>query len=274
MEVCYRHPDRETGVSCSNCGRPICPDCMTSTTVGMRCPECAKQTTKVRTARTLTEEPQLTYVLIAINVLIFLGIQLAGGADAAGGGLDRGSLADDLSMSRNDVADGEFWVILTSGFTHTLLWHLGVNMLALWILGSMLEPAIGRLRFALIYFASLLAGSFGALLLVDNPIRETLGASGAIYGLFGAAFVVMRHRGINPMESGLGLWLILNLVITFTFPGISIGGHLGGLMGGALAALALFELPDRVRRLPPIVPTLVVVAIGAVSVLGAIAVSS
>ena len=110
-------------------------------------------------------------------------------------------------------------------------------MLALYVLGELLEPAVGRLRFGLIYFVSLLAGSFGALLL--EPTAPTVGASGAVFGLMGAAFVVMRNRGINPLESGLGLWIGLNLLITFTIPNISIGGHIGGLVGGALAALLL-----------------------------------
>ena len=143
-------------------------------------------------------------------------------------------------------------------------------MFSLYILGSLLEPAIGRLRFALIYFVSLLAGSFGALLLDPNGL--TVGASGAIFGLMGAAVVVMRNRGINPMESGLGLWIGLNLLITFTVPGISIGGHIGGLIGGALAALVLFELPDacacRPRR-----PTCSAPALGAAAVVGSIVVA-
>ena len=125
-------------------------------------------------------------------------------------------------------------------------------MFALYVLGGLLEPAVGRLRFGIIYFVSLLAGSFGALLL--EPDAPTVGASGAIFGLMGAAVVVMRNRGINPMESGLGLWIGLNLLITFTIPSISIGGHIGGLIGGALAALLLFDLPDRVR-VPASCPT-------------------
>ena len=139
------------------------------------------------------------------------------------------------------------------------------------MLGSLLEPAIGRVRFGVIYFVSLLAGSFGALLL--EPSAPTVGASGAIFGLMGAALVVMRHRGIDPMESGLGLWLGLNLLITFTIPNISIGGHIGGLVGGALAALVMFELPDRVR-LPIVAATLLAGALGVASVVGAIAVSA
>src|SRR4051794_4721685 len=152
MEVCYRHPKRETGVACSNCGRPICPACMTSTSVGMRCPECARQRTKVRTAQTLTDEPVVTYTLIAINVLVFLGGALSG-ASATGGSLG-GTLIDDGALSRVAVADGEWYRIVTSGFLHAGLFHVGFNMFALWVLGSLLEPAIGRWRFALIYFVS------------------------------------------------------------------------------------------------------------------------
>ena len=126
------------------------------------------------------------------------------------------------------------------------------------------------MRFAALYVAALLGGSCGALLLDPNAL--TAGASGAVFGLMGAAVVVMRHRGINPMESGLGLWLGLNLLITFTIPNISIGGHIGGLVGGALAAFLMFDVRDRLR-LPEIVPTLLVAALGAAAVAGSIAVS-
>jgi membrane associated rhomboid family serine protease len=272
MDVCYRHPDRETGVACSNCGRPICPECMTSTPVGMRCPECARKRQQVRTATTLTNEPTLTYVLIGINVLVFLGGAFSG-ASATGGGFG-GSLINDGSISRLAIDDGEYYRLLTAGFLHSGLFHLLFNMFALYVLGSLLEPAIGRWRFGLIYFVSLLAGSFGALLVTDNPVQQTVGASGAIFGLLGAAVVVMRNRGMNAMESGLGMWLLLNLFITFAVPGISIGGHIGGLIGGTVAALVLFDLRDRVRTLPPVIPSLIVVMLGAASVLGAIAVST
>lgn len=270
MDVCYRHPGRETGVSCSSCGRPICPDCMTTTPVGMRCPECARERTKVRTARTLQAEPGLTYVLIGLNVLVQLGVFLSG-ASATGGSFGGSSLIQDGAVSRPAVADGEVWRLVTAGFLHAGFFHVLFNMLSLYILGGLLEPAIGRLRFGLIYLVSLLAGSFGALL--AEPLAPTVGASGAIFGLMGAAIVVMRSRGINAMESGLGLWLGLNLFITFTIPGISIGGHLGGLAGGVLAALLLFEAGDRLR-VPSPLPALLVVAVGAVAVVGSIAVSS
>ena len=245
MEVCYRHPGRETGVRCSNCERPICPDCMTSTPVGMRCPECARQKQRTRTMRSATDEPRLTYVLIGICVVAFIG-ELAGGASAtSGSGLGTSTLSDYGSLPAFNDFDGEYWRLITAGFLHAGFFHLFLNMFSLYILGTILEPAIGTLRFGLIYFVSLLAGSFGVVL--TDPDAATVGASGAIFGLMGAAVVIMRNRGINPMESGLGLWLGLNLLITFTIPNISIGGHIGGLIGGALTAFVLYDLGDRVR---------------------------
>jgi len=268
VEVCYRHPNRETGVSCSNCGNPICPDCMTTTSVGMRCPECARQTTKVKRIGSVTE-PTLTYVLIGINLLLWLGFGLAGDA-----GTD---VYVHAGLSRVGLADGDVWQVVTAGFLHARLGesygflHIFSNMFSLYILGTLLEPAVGRLRFGLIYAVSLLAGSFGALLLTPDGL--TVGASGAIFGLMGAAVVVMRNRGINPMESGLGLWIGLNLLITFVIPGISIGGHIGGLIGGALAAFVLFDLRERVK-VPALAPTLIAAAIGVLAVVGSFAVSA
>ena len=269
METCYRHPSRETGVSCSNCDRPICTDCMTSTSVGMRCPECARQRTKVKSMATV-EVPVLTYILIGINVAVALGAVMSGSSVGGGGGLGS-SLLSDGAVSRPTVEDGEWYRILTAGFLHAGLAHLAFNMFGLWVLGTLLEPAIGRVRFAVIYFVSLLAGSFGALLL--EPTVPTVGASGAIFGLMGAAIVVMRHRGIDLMETGLPIWLGLNLIITFAVSNISIGGHIGGLVGGALAGLVMFELPDRVR-MPQLGSTLLAAALGAASIVGSIVVSA
>ena len=270
MDVCYRHPDRETGVSCSSCGRPICPECMTSTSVGMRCPECSRQRTRVVRGAG-GEEPAVSYVLIGINVAIALGALLSGASAGGGGGVAGSALLQDGAVSRATIADGEYWRLVTAGFLHAGFFHLAFNMLALWILGGMLEPALGRFRFGLVYFVSLLAGSFGALLL--EPDAPTVGASGAIFGLMGAAVVVMRHAGISPMESGLGLWIGLNLLITFTVPNISIGGHIGGLLGGAVAALLLYDVRDRLR-FPRALATGLAVALGAAAVAGSIAVSA
>jgi membrane associated rhomboid family serine protease len=261
MEVCYRHPKRETGVRCSNCDRPICPDCMTSTSVGMRCPECARQSTKVRTMRSLSGDPTLTYVLIAINVVASLGSSFGGNVG------NRGTLTQAGELSRGSIASGDYWTLVTNGFLHRGLFHLLSNMLALWILGSMLEPALGRARFGLIYAVALLFGSLGVLLY--GP-EQSVGASGAVFGLMGAAGVVARSRGLNLMESGLGLWLGINILITFTIPNISIGAHLGGLVGGAIAALVLVELGER-GRLPRYLPELLCGALGAAALVASVA---
>jgi membrane associated rhomboid family serine protease len=242
---------------------------MTPTPVGMRCPECSRQRTKVKTAATIRrgEDPVATYVIMGICVALGLGALLSGG-QATGSG---GSIADNFGLNAPTVANGEVYRLLTAGFLHAGPFHLLVNMYSLFILGTLLEPAVGRVRFLLIYFVSLLAGSFGALL--SDPNLTTVGASTAIFGLMGAAVVVMRNRGIDPMQSGLPLWIGINLVLTFTITGLSKGGHVGGLIGGVVAAAVLFELPDKVPRLPPVVPMLVAGALGAAAVVGSIAVA-
>ena len=235
----------------------------------MRCPECSRQRTKVRTSATIRhgETPVATYVIMGICIALGLGSMLSTG-NWFGGGLTKVDL--DFGLFGGSVANGEVYRLVTSGFLHAGPFHLLVNMYSLFILGSLLEPAVGRARFLLIYFAGLLAGSFGALL--EDPAVLSRGASTAIFGLMGAAIVVMRNRGIDPWQSGLPLWIGINLVLTFTLSGLSIGGHVGGLVGGTLAAVLLFELPDHVRRLPPIVPMLAAGALGAAAVVGSLAV--
>src|SRR3954462_7852117 len=139
-QTCYRHPDRETGVSCSNCGRPICPDCMTSTSVGMRCPGCARQSTRVTRVARASDTPTLTYILIGINVAVALGGFLSG-ANTTGGGIGSSTLLNDGSVARGAIADGEYWRLLTAGFLHAALLPLAFNMFSLWVLGGILEPA-------------------------------------------------------------------------------------------------------------------------------------
>ena len=259
MATCYRHPDRETGVSCSNCGRAICPDCMTATPVGMRCPECSRDRTPVRTLHSMHANPSVTYVLIAINVLIYFGASQGSGAYR------------DFALDGPDVANGDVWRLLTSGFLHYGIFHLLTNMYALYWLGQMIEPAVGNVRFAALYFASLLAGSFGAL--VAEPQSLTVGASGAVFGLMSAAFVMQRARGIDPMRSGIGFVILFNLALPFLLPGsnISIGGHIGGLIGGGIAALAMERLAP--LRRGDLLPVLACVAVAAVSIAGGIVVS-
>ena len=247
---------------------------MTPTSVGMRCPECGGQKTTVRkVASARPDEPMLTYVLIAINVLIAIGVfaspdevlTYCGGQDLTK------ELVAQGAVCRSEIADGDLWRLLTTGFLHDPgnPLHVAFNMFALWVLGGMLEPAIGRLRFAILYFVSVFAGSLGVLLLDETSI----GASGAVFGLMGAALVILRNRGINPMESGLGLWLGLNLIITFSIPGISIGGHVGGLAGGTLGALLMFELRDRVR-MPRWAPQVLAAALGVLAIIASIIVSA
>lgn len=194
----------------------------------------------------------MTYALLALNVLAFVAEIMSG----AGGDkllVDAGLCANAIAaeggvcgiQSTGVVSDGgEVFRILSGGFLHAGAFHLLVNMFALYILGTLLEPAIGHLRFLGIYFAALLAGSFGALLL-SGPNEITVGASGGIFGLMGAAFVIARHRGVDRIASQIGLFVVLNLVFTFAVPGISIGGHIGGLIGGSLAALLVIAVERR-----------------------------
>jgi membrane associated rhomboid family serine protease len=236
--TCYRHPGRETGVSCSNCGRPICPDCMTPTPVGMRCPECASQRTKVvrgvGEASLLASAPA-TFVLIALNVAAFLA-EIATGS--GGFGIEGSSVVREFGLFGPAVSESEWYRLLTGGFLHASLIHIGFNMFALFFLGRLLEPSIGTPRFLGVYVASLFGGAFGALLL--SPDALTIGASGAIFGIFGAAFLIARGRGFDAVASSIGIVLLLNLAISIGGARhISLGGHLGGLVAGGLCAIAI-----------------------------------
>jgi membrane associated rhomboid family serine protease len=235
----------------------------------MRCPECSRQRTKVKTAATIRhgEDPMATYVLMGICIALGIGSLLSGGQLTSAGN----ALGDRFGVNAPDVANGEPYRLLTAGFLHAGPFHLLVNMYSLFILGSLLEPAIGRVRFLIIYFVSLLCGSFGAIL--TDPNIDTYGASTAIFGLMGAAIVVMRNRGIDPMGSGLPLWIGINLVLTFTIAGLSKGGHVGGLIGGIVAALLIFELPDRIRRFPQSAAMVLAGGVGVAAVAGALAVA-
>ncbi len=261
MATCYRHPSRETGVSCSNCGRPICPDCMTTSPVGMRCPECAKQSTRVVRMRDMAAGPQLTIALIVINAITFVAEGNVFGSPT-GTVYEKGALIGSLpGIPGIGVAHGQWWRIITGGFLHQNLLHIGFNMYVLYILGMQLEPVLGRVRFGAIYAVSLLTGSLGALLVTPHSI--TVGASGAVFGIMGAFAVEMRMRQIPIMQGGLGGiggLILINLVISFTLPGISWGGHVGGLIGGALAASVL-QLGER-RRMSAL-------ALGACALIGA-----
>jgi membrane associated rhomboid family serine protease len=241
---------------------------MTTTPVGMRCPECAKQRTTVKRMRGLASVPQVTYALIAINVAAFLAegnLSINGGASNKV--FSEGALIGSLpNVPGVGVAHGQWWRIVTGGFLHEGLLHIGFNMYVLYILGMQLEPTLGKVRFATIYAVSLLTGSLGALLV--SPHAVTVGASGAVFGIMGAFAVEMRSRRIPLMQGGLGGvggLILINLVISFTLPGISWGGHVGGLIGGALAA-AILQLGTR-RRLPQ----LALAGCAAIAILAALA---
>ncbi len=264
MATCYRHPSRETGVACSNCGRPICPDCMTTTPVGMRCPECSKQRTPVKRLRDASTLPRVAYALIAINVIVYLTEQGQFGLFQSN---VYGTVVNEGFLNREAILVHQYWRLVTSGFLHESILHIGFNMYLLYLLGLMLEPALGAVRFAAVYFTALLCGSFGALLATAAP---SLGASGAIFGLMGAAAVELRARRLSVMESGIGGLIIINLVLSFSLANISVGAHVGGLIGGALAALALRTADARGLRWLGLLACLL---IAAVAVAAAIAVS-
>ncbi len=241
---------------------------MTSTPVGMRCPECARQRTQVRraTGRPGRSDAPATYTLIALCVAAFIA-ELVGGGGAAS--LDGGGqVIRDGGLFGPAVAEGEPYRIVTSAFLHAGFLHLALNMFALYILGVLLEPAVGTARFVGIYAVSILAGSFGALLLDPNEV--TVGASGGIFGLMAAAFLIARNRGLDHLASQIGFFVILNLVFTFSIPGISIGGHLGGLVGGAVAALFVTMLERRGAPSSKLIEGVGLVVLCAAAVAGAL----
>jgi membrane associated rhomboid family serine protease len=226
--ACYRHPDRPTLVRCSRCERPICTECMRPAAVGIQCPECAGGGSRFSLPKLYAgSQPVATITLIAINVVVFL---LERGGDSSSYVFRKGALTG------VGVANGEWWRVGTAAFLHANALHILFNMYALWLLGRALERYIGTARFLAIYVVSGISGSAGALLLT-NPNAATVGASGAIFGLMGALFVLER-RGV-PLIGPILPVLLINLVISLAYPGISIGGHIGGLVGGLLAALAL-----------------------------------
>jgi membrane associated rhomboid family serine protease len=246
---------------------------MTPTPVGMRCPECASQRTRV--VRNPTGTPgqasafPATIALIAINVIVYL-IEIGGG----GGGLANpsGKMIEDFGLYGPFVAEGEWYRLVTSGFLHASLFHIGFNMLLLFFLGRLLEPALGTPRFLVLYFASLLAGSLGALVLEPNSIG--IGASGAIFGLAGATFVIARGRGMEALAGQIGFLIVFNLIFSFSARNVSVGAHLGGLIGGVVCALIIVAgekgMLGRNRRVLEIAA---MVAVGAIAVAASLAVA-
>lgn len=271
---CYRHPDRPTYIRCQRCGRPICGNCMINAAVGFQCPDCvtagAKQTRQnqgpyggMRSANPRTT----TLALIGLNLVVWGLIMLAGGS--------AGSLDDLLALQPGgmclDAADptrwfpgvtegaqctavggawrpgmsgGAWWQVLTSAFTHLEPIHLAMNMLSLWFLGPPMEAALGRVRFLAVYLLAAVAGS-AAVMWLSAPATQTLGASGAVFGLIGSLIVVGLKVKADLQVAFT--WLGINLVYTFVGSGISWQGHIGGLVGGMVATAIIVYAPRENR---------------------------
>jgi membrane associated rhomboid family serine protease len=241
--VCVRHPDRPTGLRCTRCDRPACPQCLREAPVGMQCVDCvsagARSTPRARVRRPST--PVVVPTLIAINVAVFVLTVVNAGSVADNAS---GSLFAATALAPVQVAGGGWWRLVTSGFLHIGLLHLVFNMVALWFIGRDVELVLGRLRFSVLYGVSLLGGS-AAVMLFGSPAGEVAGASGAIFGLMGALIVLLRRMQL-PMTSALVI-VGLNVVLSLTVPGISLLGHLGGLVVGVVVAAGMVHGPARSR---------------------------
>jgi len=240
--VCPRHPDRVSYVSCQRCGRPSCPECQRSAAVGIQCVDCVKETARAMPSRRTifggavrTGRPVVTITMMAICVAMF----------ALDWAIPNGFVFQSFAYAPF-LTESEPWRMITSAFLHsTDILHIAFNMYALWILGSALEPAFGRLRFTALYLISAFAGSVGVLLLspIDTPV---VGASGAVFGLFGALFVVQKKRGGDVRQ--IIVLLVINAALGFIIPNIAWQAHLGGLIAGALCAVVIAYAPESLKE--------------------------
>ncbi|HSV67654.1 MAG TPA: rhomboid family intramembrane serine protease [Mycobacteriales bacterium] len=242
---CFRHPDRETGARCNRCDRPICPDCLRPASVGYWCPECtAAANARMRTARapyggTAVGGALVTTVLVALNVAAYVLTAFS----SPDGFLhnDSSTIFERLALWPPAIGGRhEYWRLGTSMFLHIGPWHLLVNMLALGMVGAQLEPVFGRGRYLALYLLAGLGGSV-AVYLFGSPCTVTAGASGALFGLFGALLVVVRRLRYDARP--ILAVIVIILLITFTIPNISKLGHVGGLVTGVLAAVVIVYAP-------------------------------
>jgi membrane associated rhomboid family serine protease len=255
---CYRHPGRQSFVLCQRCGRTVCPECQVQAAVGVHCVECAKRDRASiprpqrsrAVARRLTgaDAPVVTYSLIALCVVVF-GLQLIPGL-----GVTNALLFAPAYVQPDTGAPLEPWRMITSIFTHStaslLPLHILLNMYSLFIFGGVLERMLGRGRFLALYLIAGLGGSVAVDLLGD-PMQGTVGASGAIFGLMGAFFIINRHLGGNSIQ--FVVLVVLNLAWGFFVPGISWQAHVGGIVAGGLVALVLVRTRNRRQRTAQIV---------------------
>ncbi|MFF1260523.1 MULTISPECIES: rhomboid family intramembrane serine protease [unclassified Streptomyces] len=271
---CYRHPDRETGIRCARCDKPICPDCMVSASVGFQCPDCvrggsgtghgpAASRPRTITGGTIAADPRLvTKILIGINVAVFIAVHV----------WDRllsdfvliGAWPPAPYVPNQGVAGGEWYRLVTSMFTHQEVWHIAFNMLGLWWLGGPLEAALGRARYIALYMVSGLAGS-ALTYAIAGPSEQSLGASGAVFGLLGATAVLVRRLNYD-MRPVIGL-LALNLLFTFTWGNIAWQAHVGGLVAGVVVGYAMVHAPRERRSLVQYGTCALVLAVVVVTVL-------
>ncbi|MER6121215.1 rhomboid family intramembrane serine protease [Streptomyces sp. NPDC001795] len=257
LPVCYRHPDRETGIRCTRCERPICPECMVNASVGFQCPECvrtgsgtghalAASQPRTLAGGTVTADPRLlTKLLIGVNLAVFL-VQLSVGDRFTDRFELLGQAYVPLLGSVEGVAQGQWYRLLTAMFLHGSYIHILFNMLSLWWIGAPLEAALGRARYLALYFTSGLAGS-ALTYLIAAPNQPSLGASGAIFGLFGATAVLMRRLRYD-MRPVIAL-LVINLIFTFGWSNIAWQAHIGGLVGGVVVGYAMVHAPRQRRAL-------------------------
>lgn len=249
LAVCARHPDRPTGLRCTRCGRPACPDCLREAAVGAQCVDCVREGRKA-TRRPVTiagaelaSRPIVVPALIAVNVLIY--VLTAVQAHSVGGNTASG-LFESWAMVPLWVAGGEWWRLVTAGFLHIGPIHLAMNMVALWVIGKDLELLLGRLRFGAIYAISLVGGNV-AVYLLGAPNGPVAGASTAVFGLIGGVAVAVVRLKLN-LAPVLGV-IAINVFISFTVPGISLLGHLGGLVVGSACMIGMLypPAPSRTR---------------------------
>ncbi|GAB3139540.1 rhomboid family intramembrane serine protease [Amycolatopsis sp. NPDC004378] len=253
---CWWHPNRPTGLSCSRCGRPACPDCLREAPVGFQCTDCVHTGTQQQrrqhrgyqeaglgqrtiTGARLSGSFLVTQVILAVNVLVFLVTALQ--ARSLYDNQVSGVFQVGVLWGQATLGAGEWWRLFTSGFLHYGPIHIAVNMFSLWMMGRALEPVFGKVRYLALYFVSML-GASTAVLLFDNLDGGTAGASGALFGLMGAYAVIVLKLRLNP--TGLIITLALNAFITFGVANISIFGHVGGLVTGALVTVAMLYAPQ------------------------------
>lgn len=266
--ACARHPDRPTRLQCTRCGRPACPDCLREASVGYQCVDCvaegARTAPRWRTVAGASRpgKPVMVPILIAVNVAIFVLTAVVAGSvsdnyDSA--------LFRETSLVPLDVAGGEWWRLVTSGFLHFGLLHLAFNMFAMWVIGREVETVLGRWRLLAVYLVSLLGGS-AAVMLFSAAGTQTAGASGAVFGLMGA-LAVLLYRLKLPLGQ-VAILIVINVVLGLTIDGISLTAHIGGLVVGAATTAALVYLPNRQR------PAVQAAAVAGVTVLVLLAIGA